>query len=65
MRDDESVYGYRPGGPADQGVDVQRVQGVAELAGEGGQARDRRGDAVQVGRGLRVAASVSPPPPAG
>ncbi len=49
-----------PFGAADQGVDVQRGQGVAEVAGEGRQAAIRVRDRVEVGGGLTAGASPEP-----
>src|SRR5208282_2178278 len=51
-RDDQDVGGDGAGRGADQRVDVQGVQGVAQVAGEAGQRDDRVGGRVEVGGGL-------------
>jgi len=57
------VGGHGAGRAADQRVDVQRVQGVAEVAGEPGQRGDRVRDRAKVSGGLAAATSPLCPPP--
>src|SRR6185437_12446391 len=53
--DQEGVDGDGAGGGADEGVDVEGFDGVAQVAGQAGQAGDGVGDRAEVGGGQAAA----------
>ena len=53
--DEEGVDGEGAGGGADERVDVEGFDGVAQVAGQAGQAGDGVGDRAEVGGGLAAA----------